>query len=460
MADKVKILHINDLHSHLNKWPKIRRFIGQKKAQFQREGNSVFTFDIGDAMDRVHPLTEATDGQKNVELMNEIGFDGVTIGNNEGLGNTMDQLNHLYDYANFDVILGNLLTLNDRKQPSWAKDGKIVKTKGGTRILILGLTAPYMDTYPKLGWRTISVEKMLPYLLKKFEGQADYVILLSHLGLNVDQAIAKQFPQVGLIIGAHTHHLLVHGQQIGNSLLAAAGKYGEYVGQVDLVFDDNHKLISNKATVTPVEGLVAAPADKGEVAHYSALGEQILSEQSVAKLPSAMETSWTGYSRVIGEGLLAIQEFTHTNAAILNSGLFLTNLPAGVVNRNDIHKLLPHSIHAMKVTLSGYDLWRLIREMEKNRNYLLRFPIKGIGFRGKVFGAIDYSGISYEEDSKAVLYRNSPISPMETYEVGMVDNYSFIPYFPTIEIVGKNEIFSNFVLRDVFSQYLAEHYPI
>ncbi|WP_369403981.1 hypothetical protein [Secundilactobacillus silagei] len=62
-------------------------------------------------MDRAHPLTEATNGQSNVTLMNQIHYDGVTIGNNEGLGNSKKQLNHLYDQANFDVILGNLLNL-------------------------------------------------------------------------------------------------------------------------------------------------------------------------------------------------------------------------------------------------------------------------------------------------------------------------------------------------------------
>ena len=59
MADRLKF-YIND-SLHLNKWPKIG--LSDKKGAFQREGNSVFTFDIGDAMDR-HPLTEATDGQK------------------------------------------------------------------------------------------------------------------------------------------------------------------------------------------------------------------------------------------------------------------------------------------------------------------------------------------------------------------------------------------------------------
>ena len=99
MQDNISILHTNDIHSHLEHWPKIRRYLQTQKRHLIREGRSVLTFDIGDALDRQHPLTEATMGQANVALLNEIGYDAVTIGNNEGLGLAHDDMNHLYDHA-------------------------------------------------------------------------------------------------------------------------------------------------------------------------------------------------------------------------------------------------------------------------------------------------------------------------------------------------------------------------
>lgn len=62
MRDKISILHTNDLHSHLERWPKIRRYLLTRKRQLRRDGYSVLTFDIGDFLDRQHPLTEATMG--------------------------------------------------------------------------------------------------------------------------------------------------------------------------------------------------------------------------------------------------------------------------------------------------------------------------------------------------------------------------------------------------------------
>ena len=110
--EKLVILHTNDLHSHFENWPKIRRFMLGTRAAEQAEGASVLAFDDGDAMDRSAPLTEATQGQINVQLLNEIGYDAATIGNNEGVGNPHDVLEHLYDHANW--LIYSRLTAADR----------------------------------------------------------------------------------------------------------------------------------------------------------------------------------------------------------------------------------------------------------------------------------------------------------------------------------------------------------
>ncbi|GAX02212.1 bifunctional metallophosphatase/5'-nucleotidase [Secundilactobacillus silagei] len=459
MTEKITILHTNDLHSHLENWPKIRRYLTEERQRYEAAGHQVLTFDIGDEMDRAHPLTEATNGQSNVTLMNQIHYDGVTIGNNEGLGNSKKQLNHLYDQANFDVILGNLLNLPQTIQPKWALPGKVIVTKAGTRVLVLGLTAPYSLTYPLLGWQPISVERMLPHLLKQFEGQYDCSILLSHLGLDVDRWIAKRFPEINVVLGAHTHHLLPHGEYDQTTMLGAAGKYGEYIGTIQLELTD-HQIVKSSASVVQTANLQAATNDRQEIEGYQKRGEQLLDEKKVADLPVAMEKNWQGHSRLVSEGLAALEGYADTDAAILNGGLFLQDLPAGIISRNHLHQMLPHAMHVMKVTLSGDNLWRLIHEMEKNRLFLSRFPIKGMGFRGKIFGALNYSGITYNDYDGTVLFRGESLSPLRAYTVAMPDNYLFIPFFPTISIVGQNEILYGKLLRTVFGDYLAKQYPI
>ena len=88
----LKILHLNDLHSHFENYPKIKRFFADKSADF----SDVLRFDIGDNVDRSHALSEATLGQANVSLMNALDLTAATIGNNEGLGLPKEKLDMLY----------------------------------------------------------------------------------------------------------------------------------------------------------------------------------------------------------------------------------------------------------------------------------------------------------------------------------------------------------------------------
>lgn len=460
MGEKLIILHTNDLHSHFENWPRVRRFlISQRRANLAK-GNTVITLDLGDAMDRVHPLSEATDGQANVELLNQAHYDGVTIGNNEGLGNTKYQLDHLYDKANFDVILANLVDQQTGKLPRWAIPDKLVETAQGTRVLLVGLTAPYTLTYPLVGFQPLDAQEALAARLKENEGRYDCVILLSHLGLEVDQSLAQEFPELTVIVGAHTHHLLVEGEQVNQTTLAAAGKYGQYVGTVEVDFDEKHRVQTAHAFVTKTETLPTLQEDRAEIMGYEVEGESILAHQLVAQLPLFLESSWEHPSALLTEGLNSLTEYAKTDAAILNGGLFLTDLIPGIITQKDIHELLPHAMHVMKVTLTGDDLVRLIREMEKNRHFLTRFPIKGMGFRGQLFGTLGYSGIKYVNATNTVLWGEEAIVADRLYTVAMPDHYLFIPFFPTIELAGQNEIMYDELLRTVFGDYLSRKYPI
>ena len=48
--EKLRIVHTNDLHSHFEQFPKIKRYLHQ--AQNDKSVDQTFTFDAGDFMDR------------------------------------------------------------------------------------------------------------------------------------------------------------------------------------------------------------------------------------------------------------------------------------------------------------------------------------------------------------------------------------------------------------------------
>lgn len=459
--EKIVLLHTNDLHSHLENWPKIRRFIEQKKRENEKKENTTtITVDLGDFVDRWHPLSEATDGQANVELMNNVGYDAVTIGNNEGVGNAKDQLNHLYDQANFDILLDNLFDKHLLQPPKWAKKYKIIETPQQTKIGLLALTAPFPLTYSPNGWDIRNPYDILPELVEELRPKVDILVLMSHLGIQDDRQIAQELPAIDVILGSHTHHLLINGQIVNGVQLAAAGKYGQYVGEVHLTVDEHKNIIQKSARAIPTETMTTFIEDEQESQDYLTKGHELLAAKKVAKLPYDLSVDIFAEHSFIYEALEAVKYRGQTQGAMLNSGLFLTGLPAGLINQDQLHTALPHPMHLLNVTLKGSDLIRLVLEIEKNRAFLRNYPIRGMGFRGKIFGQVVYSGISYDAVNHQVHWLNQPIDNERRYTFTTVDHFMFVPFFPTIEIAGENEFLFPEFIRSVVGEYLNAHYPI
>ncbi|EPI5749217.1 bifunctional metallophosphatase/5'-nucleotidase [Enterococcus faecalis] len=458
--EEIVLFHTNDLHSHFENWPKIRRLVKAKRSLYQKEGKTVVTIDLGDFSDRCHPLTEATDGRANVAIMNTLAYDLVTIGNNEGIGNSKKQLEHLYDQSTFEVVLANLEDPKTQTLPDFCQAYKIMTTKEGTKLGFIGLTAPFPLTYNPNGWTIKQVEAVLPQLITEVAPQCDVLILLSHLGIDTDFMIAANYPEIQVILGSHTHHLFKDGEKINHVQLAAAGKYGQYIGEVHLFVDDDTKQVTSYAKTMETASLEEQATDAKEIAGYLTEGHRLLQAQQIAQILETLSTDLRQPHAFITVALKALKEAGQTEAAVLNNGLFLADLPEGIINADQLHEALPHPMHLIKVTLKGSDMSRLIREMEKSRQFLRKFPIRGMGFRGKIFGELCYDGIRFERNSQTVFWQGKPIQPEQKYTLTTVDHFQFVPFFPTIELVGEVEFLFPDVLRTVVANYLHAHYPI
>ena len=455
--EKIRILHTNDLHSHLENWPKIRRFLNQQQAQAE---DSVLTVDLGDFADRQHPLTEATNGQANVALMNQANFDVVTIGNNEGIGNAQVELNALYKQANFTVVLDNLYDKKTLAFPQWAQTSKIITTKAGTKVGFLAMTAPFPLTYWPNGWDIRQWQELLPRLVQELRPQVDVLVLLSHLGVVDDYQIANELPEIDVIIGSHTHHHFPTGQQVNGVQLAAAGRYGEYVGEVSIVVDEAHKIRQTTAQTFATEAMRTELSDAEEISDYLMQGHTLLQEQRVAWLPYDLEQDPYTEHVLIRETLQAVRKRAETEVAFLNTGLFLDELKAGEVTQDHLHSILPHPMRLIRVKMLGRDVVRMVLEIEKNRQFLRKFPIVGMGFRGKIFGEIVYDGLTYDATNREVLWHHQPIDLEREYVFATVDHLMFVPFIPSIEIAGHHEFLFPEFIRNVLADYLAIKYPL
>src|SRR5699024_2562387 len=163
MQEHIFFYYTNDFHSHFEQWPKVANYLKNKQQTHESLQQDYYIVDVGDHVDRVDPIAEASLGKANIDLLNELNYDAVTLGNNEGVTLSYDALYHLYDEAQFDVLCANLHPIHD-ESPQWLQSNTTFTTKEGTTIAVIGLTSAFYTFYNRLGWH---IENPYTYLEKE-----------------------------------------------------------------------------------------------------------------------------------------------------------------------------------------------------------------------------------------------------------------------------------------------------
>lgn len=446
--ETIHILHTNDIHSHFEYWPQIHRFLQDKRRELEACGHTVLVFDIGDYVDRSHLFTEGTDGKGNIRLLNEAKYDAVTIGNNEGITMSKEALSSLYDEANFDVIVGNLQHDNG-EHLEWASPSEIYTTVSGTKIGVVGATAYYQQFYHALGWEILPPKEQLIEEVEKRKGEADVFICLSHLGLSTDRLLAEACPTLDLILGAHTHHILPDGELVKNTLLAATGKYGDFVGHVTLQVDESTgQLVHKDAQLYRSVNLPISAQDVEEVEAIIEDGKLALKEK-VFYNPVDLKQNLFGESELASYFGRALIDYTGADCALFNAGIFLNGLKKGWVTKEDMHRLLPHPINVCTIELTGAQLYDIYYDSLDET--LAHIEVKGLGFRGTMMGAILRERL-YMNARGALFAGNREVIPNETYTLATLDMFTFGFFFPLFKEL-KKEYYMPDLIRDVLMKY-------
>lgn len=440
--EKITIYHTNDLHSHLENWPRIKQFLLTQQKLHQEKGEDYFLFDIGDFIDRWHPYTEATKGRGNTDLLNDCNYMAVTIGNNEGINLPHEDLDELYQGAKFDVLAANLYK-EDGTHPNWVKPYKLYRTQKGTVIGVIGLTVNFAQLYDLLGWQLHEPIQELKKWIKQLRSEADVVILLSHLGLRDDEKIAADCPEIDVILGAHTHHVLETGKHIGNTLLGAAGKYGYYVGQVTLVLNDRKTILNQSALLYNVQELPSPKNEAEEIQIYFEKGKGLLSKP-IAFLSQPLPADAFKETQLAQLLCQAVREWCDADCAMINAGLLLGPL-AGNVTEYDLLAICPHPINPCVVEVTGKELDAVINEsMDDN---LHQRHIKGLGFRGDKLGIFVYDGIQFA--SGRPMINQKELDPKETYTLALPDMFTFGHFFKEVLPKKTKKYFLPEFMRDL-----------
>lgn len=458
MDEKIIIYHTNDLHSHFEYWPRIEQEIKKQQIVHKKLKETMLLFDIGDHIDRFHPYTEALLGKGNIRLLNECGYDGITIGNNEGITLPHDDLDTLYDEAKFDCIVANIYH-EDGTRPKWAKPYVIYETMNGTKIGVIGVTVNFTSFYKPLKWKVTDPFDELEYWIPIVNKQSDLLIVLSHLGLSEDERMAEQFSDIDIILGAHTHHVLPEGKLINNSLLCCTGKYGMNLGRVDIHFDTNcRKIELKRARLIPTSEMKAVPDERRFRRNLYNFGKQQL-QTPVCYLPEKLETDWFAETRFNHLLSQALTEWCDADCSFINAGVLIDDLPQGTITEYDLHRICPHPINPVTVRLTGSQLKEVLVQTIDDKYTSLE--LKGFGFRGKIFGKIIYDRISIEGKGAAIHIKinGEELDVNREYTVATIDMFTFARFYPIITRAKKKFFLPEF-LRDILKWKLSQLYPL
>ncbi len=260
---RLTVLHFNDLHGRLEQLPRLFHLARRERAAAEADGRQVLLLDCGDTSDRQRWECDVTQGRASYSLLEAMGVQASVPGNVETLGWGRLGLARMTAAVGFPVLAANLLGAGEPGRPAVpGLQGSVLMDLGGFPLGLVGLTQNFPADFARAGYPDADPRPALRLELDHLRAQgARFILLLSHLGLATtpasaaweppdvlhDDQVAEQFPEVGLIVGGHTHSELQSPVQIGQTLIVQAGDHGRYLGRLDLTVDDATGAITEHA---------------------------------------------------------------------------------------------------------------------------------------------------------------------------------------------------------------------
>jgi 2',3'-cyclic-nucleotide 2'-phosphodiesterase (5'-nucleotidase family) len=181
-----------------------------------------------------------------VAAFNHMGADAITLGEGDLLWG-MDTLSEIIKDAEFPVVVANLI---DKGSGAPVFRPYVVRQIQGLRVGIFGLfPRPRSKAEGRLnGITTLEPVKVATQIVSTLKEEADFVILLSHLGYPEDLELAKKVDGLNVIVGGHTGINLSHPRIIRNTMILQVASKGRYLGRADLRVHDPSQPFVNVAT--------------------------------------------------------------------------------------------------------------------------------------------------------------------------------------------------------------------
>ena len=256
------ILHTNDVHSRVEPFPlDDKKYPGMGGAamratlfeKIRKENKHTLTLDAGDIFQGT-PYFNFFNGNIEIDLMNQMGYEASTIGNHDFDGG-LEMLSTQISRAQFPFVNCNY---DFSGTPVAGKVHKhVIIKKGKIKIGITGCGVELNGLVPdKLYGQTQYLDPVKNIqeqvdILKNEKG-CHLIICLSHLGYKYDNqkvsdiVLAENTNNIDLIIGGHTHTFLdqpdIRRNNRGeNVVINQVGWAGLQIGKLEYLFEKKSK---------------------------------------------------------------------------------------------------------------------------------------------------------------------------------------------------------------------------
>lgn len=333
--EKVDIVFMHDTHSHLQSFPtnvdgenverggyaRIKSFVDEKR----KENPNTFFFDGGDFSMGTLVQTVFQSEAAELRMLGAIGCDVTTLGNHEfdyrseGLsemletavesGDTLPAM--VFSNVDWESMEAKGLTpeqqkLKDAFEMCGINNYAIVE-KGDIRIGVIGIfgkdslaCAPtcVLEFKDPCEAAKETIEKL------KQEENPDMIVCLSHSGTSQkkskseDEILAKEVPEIDLIISGHTHTTLEKPIRHGDTFIVSCGEYGKNIGSLSMSRKENGRFEMDQYELIPVDERIPedeeilreidgfiADVDQSYLARFGYTSDQILAENDIEFTP-------------------------------------------------------------------------------------------------------------------------------------------------------------------------------
>ncbi|MCD8505646.1 MAG: 5'-nucleotidase C-terminal domain-containing protein, partial [Alkalibacterium thalassium] len=180
---------------------------------------------------------------------------------------------------------------------------------------------------------------------------------------------------------------------IEGTLIAGAGKFGTHIGKITLEYGKDNQILMTAEVIDVRSQVDPVPDEHVDMNELYRIGNRMLEHEVLGELKQPLNKEQVAEPNLISLTLAAMTSLSDTTIGVVNTGLFLESLPKGLINRRQLHEALPHPMRVVEVSMDGGSLKRLLNQMEQQKEKLKMLPVKGYGFRGKIFGSLYFQGI-------------------------------------------------------------------